>query len=76
MMEQAGIVEQSDGKDFKARIFGKWKENGDEGPLGPSCPSRPPRYEGMGRLVNEKGREAGSSHKSQLSSEQKSKKNI
>lgn len=42
MMEQAGIVEQSDGKDFKARIFGKWKENGDEGPLGPSCPSRPP----------------------------------
>lgn len=78
MMRQAGVVEQSDVRDFKAGVFGNWKENGqhgNEGPVGLSYPSRPP---GARAWVgeNERDREAGSSHKSQLSAEQKSKKHI
>lgn len=45
MMKQAGVVEQSDVRDFKAGVFGNWRENGqhgDEGPVGLSYPSRPP----------------------------------
>lgn len=41
MMEQAGIVEQSDGKDFKAGVFGKWRRmvmRGHEAPPAPPGP--------------------------------------